>query len=208
MKKALLLIDLQKDFCRGGALEVRNADDVIETANRAIKTFVRNRNPVTATKDWHPAEHKSFAVNSSAKVGETGMLNGLTQVWWPVHCVENTPGAEFHDKLNRKHISKIVYKGRDPEIDSYSGFFDNGRKNKTDLNSYLGEIGVQELYVMGLATDYCVKYTVMDALKLGYKVWLIEDGCMGVNINPDDSQKAVEEMKKNGALLIKSINLT
>ena len=208
MKKALLLIDLQKDFCRGGALEVRNSDDVIETANRAIKAFVKNKNLIIATKDWHPAGHKSFAVNSSANIGETGMLNGLPQVWWPVHCVENTPGAEFHDRLNRKNISKIVYKGRDTEVDSYSGFFDNGRKNKTDLNCFLGENEVQELYIMGLATDYCVKYTVMDALTLGYKVWLIEDGCMGVNINPDDSQKAVEEMKKNGVLLINSINLT
>lgn len=208
MKKALLLIDLQKDFCRGGALEVENADEVIETANRVMKIFIRNKHLIVATKDWHPANHKSFAVNSNAKAGEVGILNGLEQVWWPVHCVEHTPGSEFHDRLDRKNISKIVYKGTDKEVDSYSGFFDNGRKNKTDLYSYLVENEIQELYVMGLAMDYCVKYTVLDALKLGYKVWLIEDGCKGVNMNSEDSLKAVEEMKKGGVLLANSINLT
>jgi nicotinamidase/pyrazinamidase len=208
MKKALLLVDLQKDFCKGGALEVRNADEVIDIANKAIKIFNRNKHLIIATKDWHPEGHKSFAVNSNTKAGEIGILNGLEQVWWPVHCVENTSGSEFHDRLNRKYISKIVYKGTDEEVDSYSGFFDNGRKNKTDLYCYLSEHEIQELYVMGLATDYCVKYTVLDAVKLGYKVWLIEDGCRGVNINPDDSRKAVEEMEQAGALLVKLINLT
>ena len=202
LKSALLLIDLQKDFCKNGALEVKEGDEVIKTANKMIEKFNKKGSLIIATKDWHPDGHKSFAVNSNAKIGEIGELNGLMQVWWPKHCVENTSGSEFHDELNSEVINKVIYKGMDKEIDSYSAFFDNGKKNKTELDGFLKENGIDVLYIMGLATDYCVKYTVLDALSLGYKVYLIKEGCRGVNIDPEDSEEAIKEMEKFGALIL------
>ena len=202
LKSALLLVDLQKDFCKNGALEVNEGDEVIKVANKMAESFSKAGNLIIATKDWHPDEHKSFAVNSNAKIGEIGELNGLMQVWWPKHCVMNTLGSEFHDELNSEKIDKVIYKGMDKETDSYSAFFDNGKKNKTELDGFLKEKGIDTLYIMGLATDYCVKYTVLDALSLGYKVYLVKEGCRGVNINPEDSENAIKEMEKSGTLII------
>ena len=142
---------------------------------------------------------------SNTKVGEIGTLNGLPQVWWPDHCIENTKGSEFHKDL--LPVKNIVYKGNDPEVDSYSGFFDNNKVHKTKLDEILKENNIDTLYILGLATDYCVKFTVLDALSLGYKVYLVADGCKGVNINPDDSEKAVKEMKNAGAVIIKSCEI-
>ena len=201
MKSALLLVDLQKDFCKNGALEVKGGDEVIKVANKMAESFSKAGSLIIASKDWHPDEHKSFAVNSNAKIGEIGELNGLAQVWWPKHCVENSLGSEFHGELNSGKINKVIYKGMDKETDSYSAFFDNGKKNKTELDSFLKENGIEVLYIMGLATDYCVKYTVLDALSLGYKVYLVKEGCRGVNISPEDSENAIKEMEKSGALL-------
>lgn len=205
--KALLLVDLQNDFCKNGALEVKNADLVIPVANSLIKKFKENNDLIVATKDWHPNSHKSFAINSNGKVGELGILNGLPQVWWPVHCVENTFGSEFHSKLDSNNIDKTIFKGNNPEIDSYSGFFDNGKLQKTDLDNFLKEKKIDTLYIMGLATDFCVKFTVLDALELGYKVYLIEDGCRGVNLTPSSSKDAIKEMKNKGAIITKSFEI-
>lgn len=198
--RALILVDIQKDFCKNGALEVKDADEIITVANDWIKKF--SDDLVIATKDWHPKSHKSFAINSNATVGEQGVLNGLSQIWWPVHCVEDTLGATFHEKLLTNSIDKIIYKGTDENIDSYSAFFDNGRKKETELNSFLKENNIDELYILGLATDYCVKYTVLDALSLGYKVKVIKAGCRGVNLSKTDSLLALEEMRKKGATII------
>ncbi|MCI6152408.1 MAG: bifunctional nicotinamidase/pyrazinamidase [Fusobacterium perfoetens] len=202
--KALLLIDLQNDFCKNGALEVKDGDKVIFVGNLLMEKFKNSNNMILATKDWHPITHKSFASNSDGKIGELGILNGLPQVWWPNHCVENTKGSEFHPNLNSKYIDKIIFKGTNKEIDSYSGFFDNGKLNKTELDSILKKNNIDTLYIMGLATDFCVKFTVLDALQLGYKVYLVEDGCRGVNLTPNSSLDAINEMKEKGAIIINS----
>lgn len=202
MKKALLLVDLQHDFCENGALAVPEGDDVIDIANRAITLFHQRNWPIVATLDWHPANHKSFAVNSGTQIGEIGELNGLAQVWWPVHCVQDTFGSELHSRLQKQYISKLIYKGQNSEIDSYSAFFDNGKKSATELNQWLTEHDITQLVVMGLATDYCVKFTVLDGLALGYQIEIITDGCRGVNLQPKDSEKALEEMRDKGANLI------
>ena len=205
--KALLLIDLQNDFCKGGALEVKEGDTVISVANSLLKKFKNEDALIVATKDWHPITHKSFASNSNGKIGEVGMLNGLPQVWWPNHCVQNTFGSEFHPELNSNLIDKTIFKGTDEEIDSYSGFFDNGKLKKTELDTILKVNNVDTLYIMGLATDYCVKFSVLDALELGYKVYLIEDGCRGVNLTPTDSATSIKEMEDRGAIIIKNFEI-
>lgn len=196
----LLIIDVQNDFCEGGNLAVKGSSEIIPVINNLIDKFNKSNNLIVATKDWHPADHKSFASVSNTKVGEIGILNSLPQVWWPDHCIENTKGSEFHPEL--LPIKNIVYKGNDKEVDSYSGFFDNNKVHKTELDDILKKYNIDTLYVVGLATDYCVKFTVLDALSLGYKVYLVKDGCRGVNINPDDSEKAIDEMKKAGAIII------
>lgn len=205
--EALLLIDLQNDFCKGGALEVKEGDAVISVANSLLKKFKNDDTLVIATKDWHPITHKSFASNSNGKIGEIGILNGLPQVWWPNHCVQNTFGSEFHPELNSNLIDKTIFKGTNEEIDSYSGFFDNGKLKKTELDTILKVNNVDTLYIMGLATDYCVKFSVLDALELGYKVYLIEDGCRGVNLTPTDSATSIKEMEDRGAIIIKSFEI-
>lgn len=198
--KCLLLIDLQKDFCKNGALEIKNADDIIEIANFLIKKFKNNL--IVATKDWHPSTHKSFAINSDKNIGETITLKGIQQILWPVHCVQNSLGSEFHNKLLR--IENIIYKGTDENIDSYSAFFDNKRLKKTELENFLNKKNIDTLYIMGLATDYCVKYTVFDALSLGYKVFVVVDGCRGVDLEKNSSTLALKEMEDMGATLIYS----
>lgn len=203
--KALIVVDVQNDFCDGGALAVKDADKIIPVVNKAIDFFNRNYNLVVATKDWHPANHKSFAKNSNGVIGEVGILNNLPQVWWPEHCIENTHGSEFHPDL--KEIKNIIYKGTDFEIDSYSGFFDNGKLKSTELLSLLKSNNISEIFVLGLATDYCVKYTVLDALDLGFKVNVIADGCKGVNLSFNDSNDAIKEMIEKGVNIIKSDDL-
>lgn len=203
--KALLLIDIQKDFCKGGALEVAYSDEIIPIANSLITLFRNKNQMILGTKDWHPTSHRSFAINSNGKIGELGQLNGLPQVWWPVHCVENTDGAEFHSGL--LPIENVIYKGQNTEIDSYSGFFDNGKLQKTELDNLLKKNKVDTLYIMGVATDYCVNYTVLDALDLGYKVYFISDGSKGVNVSPEDSQNAITVMEEKGAIIINSKNI-
>ncbi len=199
MNAALLLIDLQNDFCPGGALAVEEGDRTIVVANEAIAACLAQQIPIIASQDWHPAEHRSFAINSNAEPGTVGKLEGLTQVWWPVHCVQDKPGAALHPQLNQAAITAIFRKGQDPNIDSYSAFFDNGRRAKTPLDEWLQQHGINRLFIMGLATDYCVKYTVLDALALGYQTTVISDGCRGVNLQPQDSQQAFDAMSDAGA---------
>lgn len=201
----LILVDLQNDFCPGGNLEVPNGDEVIPVANKIMPYF----DLIVASKDWHPANHLSFAANHPwRRPGQVIDLNGQPQILWPMHCVQESFGAEFVKDLQTDTISKIVYKGTDPEIDSYSAFFDNARKRSTGLGEYLQEQGVQEVYVMGLATDYCVKFTVLDAIDLGFKVILISDGCRGINLEKGDVDKALQEMEEKGASLVTSEELS
>ena len=202
---ALLVIDIQNDFCEGGALAVKDANSIIPVVNKLIDYFKNIDSFIIATKDWHPINHRSFAINSCKEIGEFGELEGLPQVFWPIHCVQDTFGSEFHSDL--LPIENIIYKGQDFLVDSYSGFFDNGKIHKTDLDKILKENEIKTLYVVGLATDYCVKYSVLDALTLGYNVFLIEDAIKGVNLSENDSQKAIDEMIAAGTKLTKSSDI-
>ena len=195
MKKALIIVDIQNDFLPGGALAVNEGDQIIPLVNSIQNQF----DLIVATQDWHPANHGSFAANHQEKSpGEVIDLYGLTQVLWPVHCVQNSPGAEFASDLDMKQVAKIFPKGTDPNIDSYSGFFDNGRKKKTGLGDFLQSEGVTHVYVVGLATDYCVKYTALDAASLGFQTTVIKDACRGVNLQPNDTEDALSEMLAKG----------
>jgi len=198
---ALLIVDVQNDFLPGGALEVPEGDQVIPVINDLQKKF----GTIVASRDWHPADHGSFASNHSGhSPGEIIELNGLQQILWPDHCVQGSNGAEFAPQLNQGPIQKVIFKGTDPGVDSYSAFFDNGHRIETGLNKYLQDIGIKTLYIVGLATDVCVLFTVKDALDLGYETYLVTDATKGVNMQPDDTSKALEDMKKHGAKLIES----
>lgn len=201
MVRALILVDLQYDFMPGGPLAVPHGDETLSVARRLQPRF----ETVVATQDWHPPEHKSFAANHpGAAPGQKIDLDGVQQVLWPTHCVQGTRGAELHDVVDRGGLAAVFRKGTDPAIDSYSGFFDNGHRKATGLGDWLTERGVRQLYVMGLATDYCVKATVLDALRLGLDVWVIEDGCRAVELQPGDGERALREMGGFGATVIHS----
>lgn len=170
--KALIIVDVQNDFVTGGKLEVSNGEQIIPLVNDLTTKF----DLVVATQDWHPKEHKSFASNHPGKKPfEKIVLGGLDQVLWPDHCVQGSHGAELHPQLETHRIEAIFRKGMDPEIDSYSGFYDNGQKKSTGLFGYLKERSVSEIFVCGLAADYCVYYTARDALKGGLGATIIED---------------------------------
>jgi len=199
--KALILVDIQNDFVTGGALAVPEGEKIIPIVNQLLSHF----DLIVATQDFHPADHGSFAANHEGKnIGEVTDLNGLDQILWPVHCVQNTAGAEFVSSLNMDKVIKIFPKGTDKGIDSYSGFYDNGHKKATGLADYLNEKGVTEVYVTGLATDYCVKFTALDALKCGFKTYLVADATKGVNLQPGDVENAIDEMKEAGVEVISS----
>lgn len=203
--KALLLVDLQNDFLPGGALPVTDGDAVIPVANTLLPHF----DLVVATQDWHPADHGSFAANHSGKMpGEVIELDGLSQVLWPMHCVQTTPGSDFAAGLQMKHVHHVIRKGTNPLVDSYSGFFDNGQRHATGLEELLKIRGVDEAYILGLATDYCVKFTALDACRLGYKTHLVVDGCRGVGLQPGDVEKAITEMQNAGIILMQSERIT
>ncbi|HYY30135.1 MAG TPA: bifunctional nicotinamidase/pyrazinamidase, partial [Chthoniobacterales bacterium] len=179
---ALLVIDVQNDFLPGGALAVTDGDQVIPVINRMMQKHKFDL--ILATQDWHPANHGSFAANHPKRVpGEIIELNEITQVLWPVHCVQGTSGADFSAKLRTDLFNKVFRKGTDAGIDSYSGFFDNGGKHSTGLGDYLRDRQVDNVFVCGLATDYCVKFTAFDSVGAGFRTTLIADACRGVNIN-------------------------
>ncbi|HGY5077928.1 TPA: bifunctional nicotinamidase/pyrazinamidase [Citrobacter gillenii] len=201
MARALLLVDLQNDFCAGGALAVPEGDSTVDVANRLIDWCSLRGEKVVSSLDWHPANHGSFASQHQVAPYTQGQLDGLAQTFWPDHCVQNSQGAALHPLLNQRGIDKTFYKGENPQVDSYSAFFDNGRRQATELNAWLVQQRITDLIIMGLATDYCVKFTVFDALELGYTVNVIIDGCRGVNIQPQDSTQAFMEMASAGATL-------
>lgn len=201
MARALLLVDLQNDFCAGGALAVPEGDSTVDVANRLIDWCNARGEAIVASQDWHPANHGSFASQHQVAPYGQGELDGLPQTFWPDHCVQHTEGAGLHPLLNQRALHQTFYKGENPQVDSYSAFFDNGRRQATALNAWLLEHRVAELIIMGLATDYCVKFTVLDALDLGYTVNVITDGCRGVNIQPQDSTQAFMAMAAAGATL-------
>jgi nicotinamidase/pyrazinamidase len=192
-KSALVEIDVQNDFCPGGALAVAEGDAVIEALNEAARRFAAAGAPVIATQDWHPAGHCSFA-SGGKNPAEGGVL-------WPDHCVQGTAGADFHRDLDLKPVTLIVRKGFRPSIDSYSAFFENDRKTPTGLAGYLNALGVETVYLGGLATDYCVFFSAMDAVKLGLTVYLLRDAVRGVNYPEGSVERALREMESAGVLM-------
>lgn len=191
----LIVVDLQNDFMPGGALAVPRGDETVAVANAAMDRF----DHVVATQDWHPREHGSFAANHPGRApGEVIELGGVAQVLWPVHCVQNTPGAAFAAGLAIERVARVFVKGTDPAVDSYSGFFDNDRRRATGLGEYLRARGETSVAVLGLATDYCVKATALDALRLGLRVQLIVDGCRAVELQAGDAERAIAEMRAAG----------
>jgi len=202
--KVLVLVDLQNDFLPGGALAVPDGDQVIRIANRLVPHF----DLVLATQDWHPANHGSFAANHPGKkVGDVVNLNGVPQVLWPVHCVQDTRGAEFAPGLNTAGIHRVFRKGTDPGIDSYSTFFDNAHRKSTGLGEYLSQAGLRELHIMGLATDYCVKFSVLDARGMGFAVRVIIDACRGIDLKSGDIDAAIADMTAAGATVESSAEI-
>jgi nicotinamidase/pyrazinamidase len=201
---ALLVVDIQNDFLPGGALAVPEGDQVIPIVNRLVECFAL----VLATQDWHPPNHGSFAANHSNRhPGELIDLNGIMQVLWPVHCVQGSYGAAFSSQFRTERLSEVFRKGIDPGIDSYSGFFDNGRKRSTGLAEYLRGRSIDELYICGLATDYCVKFSALDSIGCGIRTRVIEDACRGVNLEQGDSAAAIAEIRKAGASIVESADI-
>ncbi len=177
---ALLVIDTQNDFCPGGALAVEQGDQVVPVVNRLVRRFRH----VVLTQDWHPRGHVSFASSHPGRRPyETITLPYGEQVLWPDHCVPGTPGAEFHPALDTRPASLIVRKGHDPAIDSYSALYENDHHTSTGLAGYLHERGLRRLFLTGLATDFCVQYSALDARRLGFEVHVIEDAVRGIDLD-------------------------
>jgi nicotinamidase/pyrazinamidase len=195
--KTLLIIDVQNDFIPGGSLPVPEGDQVVSLINRLQKEF----DLVIATQDWHPVGHASFASSHAGnKEFDVVKINGLDQVLWPDHCVQGSTGAEFHPQLETLRIESIFRKGTDPEIDSYSGFYDNAHLKSTGLTGYLKGKGVKELYVVGLAGEFCVYFSVLDALAEGFSVTLIEDATKPLDRNAFETAK-IDILRKGGKIL-------
>lgn len=202
--KALLLIDLQNDFMPKGSLPVSDGYAAVEAANYAQKFF----RTVIATKDWHPEKHLSFAVQHEGKQPfDIIELAGLKQTLWPVHCVQNTFGAAFSKGLDQSQIQHVVTKGQDLTVDSYSAFFDNAHRHATGLGNYLKLRAIDELYLLGVATEYCVKYSALDSIHLGLKTNVIIDGCRGIGLHENDIEMAEQEMLDKGIRLVKLADL-
>lgn len=197
--KVLLLVDIQNDFSPTGALPVKDGDAIIPFVNQKHNEF----DLIVATQDWHPQNHGSFASNYPGKnPGEMVTLGNVDQVLWPAHCVQETEGAEFIPGLKINKIDQIVQKGMKEDIDSYSGFFDNDHQNATGLHQYLQGKNISDVYIVGLATDYCVKFTALDAAQLGYSTTVFIDGVRGVDLTPGDVKKAFTEMQAAGVNII------
>lgn len=201
MKRALIIADIQYDFIPGGSLAVARGEEVVPVANRLQPHF----DLVVATQDWHPQNHGSFASNHPGRrPGDLSELAGLPQVLWPDHCVQGSHGAELHRDLDLSRVARVFRKGTDPAIDSYSGFFDNGHRKSTGLGDYLRAEEVTDVYVMGLATDYCVKWTALDAIRLGFRTHLVEDASRGVELAPGDVAAAIDEVRRAGGAIVRS----
>lgn len=201
MKTALIIVDLQNDFLPGGPLGVPEGDRIVPVVNELMPAY----DHVVATQDWHPADHGSFASNHAGReVGEIIDLHGLPQILWPVHAVEGSEGAAFSPGLDLDRIDHIIRKGTDCDVDSYSGFYDNGHRNPSGLADHLRREGITDVHIVGLAADYCVKFTTLDAVAEGFRTTLIVDATRGVDLQPGDVEKAIEECREAGACLATS----
>jgi len=200
----LIVVDVQNDFCPGGALEVYGGDAVIGPIHRIAERFEH----IVLTQDWHPANHTSFAVMHAGKIPyDTIELTYGAQTLWPVHCVQGSRGAEFHESLQLTRAELIVRKGFDAQIDSYSAFFENDRRTPTGLAGYLRERGLKQCFLAGLAYDYCVGYSALDARRLGFEAVVVRDACRAIDLNR--SVEAMEaEFRAAGVTLIESGTLS
>lgn len=198
-EKALIVVDAQEDFMPGGPLPAQNGREIVDPINQTMEIFDdRDDCIIVATQDWHPPDHGSFASNHEGhEPGEIVELDGLDQILWPDHCVQNTEGAEFVDGLDDERFKAIFRKGVDPLVDSYSGFYDNDYRRSTGLEGFLAGFGVEEVYIVGVATDYCVKFTALDAVE-SFDTYLLRDGCRGVEQSKGDIEAAIEEMEDVG----------
>jgi nicotinamidase/pyrazinamidase len=200
-RSALIVVDLQNDFCAGGPLAVPGGEEIIGTVNELSPRFER----VVLTQDWHPKGHVSFA---SAWPGhgpyDSLEADGIAQVLWPDHCIQGSSGAEFRTGLETDRASLILRKGFRPRLDSYSCFFENDRTTPTGLDGWLRSVGASELYFTGLATDYCVLFSVLDALRLGFSARIVEDAVRGVDFPPGSAARAISSMRGAGAIFVKS----
>ena len=198
MKTALLVIDLQNDFCPAGALEVAGGNEIVSDINQEMKKY----ECVVLTQDWHPKGHSSFAISHEGKnpLDVVKMPYG-DQILWPEHCIQGSKGAEFHCELDTDRASAVIRKGSNPLIDSYSAFFENDRRTATGLDGYFKTLGIEKIYLVGLATDFCVNYSAQDAAKLGYKVSVFEEMCRAIDLN-GSLELARTEMRDCGVELI------
>ncbi|MDR1108939.1 MAG: nicotinamidase [Spirochaetaceae bacterium] len=237
-QSALLIIDVQNDFCPAytakdgtkhpaGALAVSRGDRVIEPLNRLAAQFAEKKGEIIATQDWHPLRHISFAASHPGKQINEGITlpvsqdalsryqrqfpgqeypvpGEITQLLWPFHCVRVSAGARFHVGLKQELFTQVLRKGFREDLDSYSAFFENDRCTPTELQGYLSARSIKTILVGGLATDYCVFYSVMDGLRLGYRLMVVEDAVAGVDFPPGSVERSVKDMKEGGAVFIAS----
>ena len=198
MKTALLVIDVQNDFCPGGALQVAGGNEIIPGINQEMTKY----DYIILTQDWHPKGHSSFATSHyGGKPLDVIEMPYGDQVLWPDHCVQGSYGAEFHSELNTARANAVIRKGSNPLIDSYSAFFENDRKTPTGLHGYFRSLEIKKINLVGLATDFCVNYSAQDAAKLGYKVSVFEKMCRSIDIN-GSLALARTEMRECGVELI------
>jgi len=201
--KALLIVDIQNDFCKDGALEVPAANQILPVVNKLIHSF----DSIIQTQDWHPAGHHSFASSHDGKSPyDTVEMDYGTQVLWPDHCIQGSHGGEFHPDLNTQKSQVIIRKGFRKEIDSYSTFFENDQKTKTGLTGYLKDRGITDLYTVGLATDFCVKWSILDGIKEGFNMHIVKDAVKGIDID-GSLDAAWNEMKDAGVSITTSETL-
>lgn len=201
--KTLLIVDLQNDFCKNGALEVPDANSIVPLVNRLIDSF----DNIIQTQDWHPAGHHSFASSHDSKEPYDSVeMDYGTQVLWPDHCVQGTHGGDFHPDLNTDKTQVIIRKGFRKKIDSYSTFYENDHTTKTGLTGYLRDRGITDLYTVGLATDFCVKWSVLDGIKEGFTMNIVEDAVKGIDLD-GSLEAAWDEMKDAGVNITNSDSL-
>lgn len=198
-ESAFIVVDVQNDFLPKGALGVDTADEIVPLINCMLDLPFKVK---VATQDWHPQGHCSFASTWAKKARESILIEEVQQTLWPDHCIQGTRGAEFSPELDVGQFDHIVHKGVDPLVDSYSTFFDNMRKRTTGLETFLRSCGVEELYFAGLTTEYCVLFSVLDALELGFVPYVVIDACRGIDLRPGDVEKAIRTMVSRGAKLI------
>ena len=195
---ALIIVDMQNDFIPGGALPVEGGDLIVEGINKLAKLFKENKAIVVLTQDWHPKNHKSFASSHPGKnPGDEYQSNGIGPVLWPDHCVQNTHGAEFHKDL-KIDADKVIQKGMNTEVDSYSGFLDNDKKSETGLAEYLKSVKIKRIFVCGLALDYCCYFTAMDGVDFGFEVYFLVDLTKGIDLPPGNISDSLENMSNKG----------